>query len=300
METPHPGPARFGLFEFYDLYAAFLPLYRAHREYFYDWCAIGSIYGAPSDCLWAGGRIEYSDRTPREVLALTREYGISARLTLSNSLLRPEHLTDPDCNALCRLFQEQNDPQNGAIVHAELLTQYLKKNYPSLYLVSSTTKVLTDFNDLQRELARPEFRYVVPDFRLNRAFDRLAALPQSQKDKVEFLCNECCWFGCYDRKNCYEIVSRQNLCEDCPDHVCVAPDSQSGYRFSKAMENPAFISVDDIRNTYMPMGFSNFKIEGRGLGSALVLEFLLYYMIKPEYQIHVREDIYLDNMLDIF
>ena len=158
METPHQGTALFhlpGLFEFYDLYAAFLPLYRAHREYFYDWCAIGSIYGAPPDCLWAGGRVEYSDRTPREVLALTREYGISARLTLSNSLLRPEHLTDPDCNALCRLFQEQNDPQNGAIVHAELLTQYLKKNYPSLYLVSSTTKVLTDFNDLQRELARP-------------------------------------------------------------------------------------------------------------------------------------------------
>ena len=303
METSPQGTALFhlpGLFEFYDLYAAFLPLYRAHREYFYDWCAIGSIYGAPSDCLWAGGRVEYSDRTPREVLALTHEYGISARLTLSNSLLRPEHLTDPDCNALCRLFQEQSDPQNGAIVHAELLTKYLKKNYPSLYLASSTTKVLTDFNDLRRELARPEFRYVVPDFRLNRAFDKLAALPQSQKDKVEFLCNECCWFGCYDRKNCYEIVSRQNLGEDCPDHVCVAPDSQSGYRFSKAMENPAFISVDDIRNTYMPMGFSNFKIEGRGLGSALVLEFLLYYMTKPEYQIHVREDIYLDNMLDLF
>lgn len=40
-----------GLFEFYELYAAFLPLYRAHREYFYDWCDIGSIYGAPADCL---------------------------------------------------------------------------------------------------------------------------------------------------------------------------------------------------------------------------------------------------------
>ena len=46
--------------------------------------------------------------------------------------------------------------------------------------------------------------------------------------------------------------------------------------------------------------FSNFKIEGRGLGSALILEFLLYYMTKPEYQIHVREAIYLDNMLDNF
>ena len=48
------------------------------------------------------------------------------------------------------------------------------------------------------------------------------------------------------------------------------------------------------------MGFSNFKIEGRGLGSALILEFLLYYMARPEYQIHVREKIYLDTMLDLF
>ena len=48
------------------------------------------------------------------------------------------------------------------------------------------------------------------------------------------------------------------------------------------------------------MGFSHFKIEGRGLGSALLLEFLLYYMTKPEYRIHVREAVYLDSMLDLF
>ena len=48
------------------------------------------------------------------------------------------------------------------------------------------------------------------------------------------------------------------------------------------------------------MGFSNFKIEGRGLGSALILEFLLYYMTKPAYQLRVREEIYLDNTLDLF
>ena len=46
--------------------------------------------------------------------------------------------------------------------------------------------------------------------------------------------------------------------------------------------------------------FQIFKIEGRGLGSALILEFLLYYMTRPEYQIHVREKIYLDSMLDLF
>ena len=37
-----------GLFEFYGLYSLFLPLFYNHREYFYDWCEIGSIYGAPS------------------------------------------------------------------------------------------------------------------------------------------------------------------------------------------------------------------------------------------------------------
>lgn len=73
-----------------------------------------------------------------------------------------------------------------------------------------------------------------------------------------------------------------------------------GYRFSRAMENPGFISTRDIRDIYLPIGFSNFKIDGRELGSALLLEFLLFYMTKPEYHIHVREAMYLDCMLDLF
>ena len=60
------------------------------------------------------------------------------------------------------------------------------------------------------------------------------------------------------------------------------------------------IVFDDIKDIYLPMGFSNYKIEGRGLGSALILEFLLYYMTRSEYQLLVREAIYLDNMLDLF
>lgn len=289
-----------GLFEFYELYRVFLPLFYEHREYFYDWCEIGSIYGAPSDCIWGGGRIEEGYEDPRKVLELMEKYEISARLTFSNSLIRKEHLIDKRCNALCALFEDSLKKQSGVIVHSDLLLEHIKKNYPGLYFVSSTTKVLTDFSQFVGEVNREEFLYVVPDFRLNKAFDKWKTLSQSQKDKVEFLCNECCWFGCRDRKSCYETVSRKNLGEDCPDHHCAAPDASYGYRFSKAMENPGFISVKELKNIYLPMGFSNFKIEGRGLGSALILEFLLYYMTKPEYHIHVREEIYLDNMLDLF
>nr|WP_245194383.1 hypothetical protein [Anaerobutyricum soehngenii] len=316
------------MFEFYELYKVFLPLFREHREYFYDWCDIGSVYGAPADCIWGGGRAGFGDDDARKVLDLMKEYGISARLTFSNSLLREEHILDKKCNALCKLFEEAGDIQrervsdsnmqnksikdiqennvqpkaiqNGVIVHADLLLDYLKKNYSNLYFVSSTTKVLINFQDFLKEVKREDFQYVVPDFRLNKSFDRLNTLTQIEKDKVEFLCNECCWFGCKDRKRCYETVSRKNLGENCPEHHCAAPDAEEGYRFSKVMKNPGFISTEDIQNVYLPMGFSNFKIEGRGLGSALVLEFLLYYMVKKEYQIHIREAIYLDNMLDLF
>lgn len=294
-----------GLFEFYELYRTFLPLYRDHREWFYDWCEIGSIYGAPADCIWGGGRAGFGDADPEEVLELLQEYGISARLTFSNALLESDHLKDPKCNALCELFARRDaagkkTPVNGVIVHSDLLLLYLMEQYPDLYFVSSTTKVMTDFDAFLRETDREEFRYVVPDFRLNKAMDRLAVMSPKQKAKTEFLCNECCWIGCTDRKACYETVSRKNLDLPCPEHICRAPSAEDGYRFSKAMQNPAFISVTDICNRYLPMGFSEFKIEGRSLGSALVLEMLLYYLVKPEHHLQMREEIYLDNTLDLF
>ena len=292
-----------GLFEFYEFYRVFLPLFKEHREYFYDWCEIGSIYGVPADCLWGGGRVEIGTTDPGEVLQLLREHGISARLTFSNSLLAKEHLSDAGCNALCRLFQETGPVRNGIILHSDLLLDYLKEKYPDYYFVSSTTKVLTDFRDFLEEARREEFAYVVPDFRLNKAFANLFIMPKPLKDKVEFLCNECCPPSCLDRGECYEEVSRKNLGIESVESSFACRNSLEsgrGYRFSKAMESPAFISVDDIQNIYLPGGFSNFKIEGRGLGSAMLLEFLLYYMVKPKYQIHVREAVYLDNMLDLF
>lgn len=289
-----------GLFEFYGLYRVFLPLFYEHRDYFYEWCDIGSVYGAPENCIWGGGRIEEGTQNPKDVLALLKEYGISGRLTFSNSLLSGKHLSDSRCNAICRMFEESDGLENGVIVHSELLLDYLRRTYPGLYFVSSTTKVLTEFPELLKELNREEFRYVVPDFRLNKKFKEWNTLSSAEKDKVEFLCNECCSFGCKDRKACYESVSRLNLGERGEEHRCSAPDAEEGYVFSKAMKNPGFLSTEEIREEYLPMGFSNFKIEGRGLGSALILEFLLYYMTKPEHQLEVREKVYLSNTLDLF
>ncbi|MGN0616503.1 MAG: hypothetical protein ACI4JL_09725, partial [Ruminococcus flavefaciens] len=157
-----------GLFEFYDLYSVFLPLYREYREYFYDWCEIASVYGAPADCIWGGGRAGFGECEAEDVLALMNEYNISSRLTFSNSLIKTEHLADRKCNALCELFARSKGVQNGVIIYSDLLLEHIKNNYPDLYFVSSTTKVQTDFDQFFKETERSDFKYVIPDFRLNK------------------------------------------------------------------------------------------------------------------------------------
>ena len=109
-----------------------------------------------------------------------------------------------------------------------MLLHYLENKFSRFYFVSSTTKVLTNFDDFEAELNRDDFKYVVPDFRLNKRFERLNGLSKSQKDKVEFLCNECCDFGCTQRVSCYENVSRKNLGEDVADHECFSRDGAAG------------------------------------------------------------------------
>ena len=72
-----------------------------------------------------------------------QEYQISAQLTFSNSLLREEHLQDRKCNELCALLEKNNKPQNGVIIHSDLLSYYLQKNYP-VFIWSHQTYKSTD------------------------------------------------------------------------------------------------------------------------------------------------------------
>ena len=78
--TSKPGVAYYhlpGLFEFYGLYRMFLPLFYHHREYFYNWCAIGSIYGALGDCIWGGGRTSFGVHHLQQAKSRLWELGLN-------------------------------------------------------------------------------------------------------------------------------------------------------------------------------------------------------------------------------
>lgn len=110
-----------GLFEFYDLYTAFLPIFREHRDYFYDWWEIGSVYGAPADCIWGGGRACFGEHSPREVLDLMKEYNISSRLTFSQFPAKRRTPFRPKNAMTSASFSPKADPQNGVIIYSDLL-----------------------------------------------------------------------------------------------------------------------------------------------------------------------------------
>lgn len=79
------------------------------------------------------------------------KYGISARLTFSNSLLTKKHLSDKKCNDLCRLFDAGSKIRNGVIIYSDLLLDYIKEKYPNLYFVSSTDQSADRFSSWFRE-----------------------------------------------------------------------------------------------------------------------------------------------------
>lgn len=288
-----------GLFEHYDFYQKFLFVFFNYREFFYDWAAIGSIYGSPAYTIWNSGRPRNAGTrdTVETARRLTQEYGVSARFTFTNGLLEEKHLHDVFCNYLLEMFDDEN---NGVILQSDILQKYIAERFPKYYFVSSTTKCLNEKEKMLAELEDGRFRFVVTDYNFNNDFEVLDLIPQGRREKVELLVDETCAPNCPVRRLDYEGVSRGTLYyKDDGYKGSRCPDSRSNRRkFSTVKKSELFIGLESIQGEYLPKGFCNFKIEGRLYGEFRLLEEILYYMVKPEYQLEVREMMYLTTFAD--
>lgn len=275
-----------GLFGRYELYQQILQNYKENPQYFKDNVKIGSIYDCPAG-IWNGGRLitglPYSKSNLIKVKDFLAKYNIPARFTFTNCLLEEKHLYDTYCNMILEIF---NTGTNEIICNKEILENYIRDKYGGRYkYISSTTKRLSSIENQNKELQK-DYYLVVLDYDHNKNFDYLQSIPN--KDKCELLCNAVCQGYCKRRQRHYEIISQCQLDFDeeglskfdCP---YTREDNLDG-----AKKNSNFISVQDINNTYLPMGFKNFKLEGRTMHPLDLIEVLLYYLIKEEYHDIVR------------
>lgn len=262
-------------------------------QYFREGVEIASVYGVFPPSIWNGGRTQGgSCQKPfiRSVIKAFNERGIPLRFTFTNPVLEEKHLSDSFCNMVMSLA---NNGMNEAIVVSPILEDYIRKNYPKYKLTSSTCKRITDPDALAAELNR-DYHIIVVDYDFNNKFDILEKLPR--KEDCELLVNACCEPGCKRRVAHYRSIGKQQIayCEHIKKHPGMPFDARKydpeNFRdcpFSKRgifeIRNlSTHITPDDIWDKYVPMGFSQFKIEGRTSGKLNALETYMYYMVKPE------------------
>ena len=288
-----PGMA--GHFKFNLVFAEFLA---AHPEYFREGVEIASVYGAFPQSLWNGGRTQdgFCDLNfVKGVLNAFNSRGIPLRFTFTNPLIDASHLDDEFCN---KVMQLANNGLNEVIVFSPVLEAYIREKYPKFKITSSTCKRITDREALLKEFEK-DYHIIVLDYDLNHEFELLKEIPD--KKRVEILVNSNCNPQCPVRSEHYRVLGlmqiayaehvkkhhgipfdNEKLVKEHPEVQRFIDCASSRRSLFEIKDLKNHITPDEIWNTYIPMGFELFKLEGRTFETANMIEHYMYYMIKPE------------------
>lgn len=268
-----------------------LSLMQQHPEYFRDGVKIASVFGAFPPSLWNGGRNTVGvvdDEIIKQVTKAFNSRGVPLRFTFTNPLIEEKHLGDPFCNKVMRMC---DNGLNEVIVMSPILEEYIRKNYPSYRITSSTCKEIRNADDLSAELEK-DYHYVVLDYNWNNNFGFLETLPH--KEKCELLINACCVPNCPRRGEHYRSIGETQI--KYAEYMKTPPMMRKPTHFEdfkcpsmlrhiyQITDLPTHISPDAIVEKYVPMGYNQFKIEGRTVPDIALAENYIYYMIKPEYK----------------
>lgn len=275
-----------GLLEKFELLKALLSLYVNERNKFRDPVVIAAFYGCNNSC-WGSGRIIKKFTDESVVAEYMKQFPeISCELVFSNALIQNE-INDHAGNFLLESFKENNC---DCIVNSETLGCYVKEKYGNP-LISSITKILSkDETIAELNLKRGgEYKYkrVIINGNFTKDFDFLKSLPR--KEACEILVNDVCTVVCPNRWEHHNIFDRVALGEKIETNQCHANNGDIvAAPLYKMMTYPLFVKVEQIKE-YLEIGINHFKIQGRTNYDSDYIETLVYFLIKPEYQMEIRE-----------
>ena len=277
------------MYEKYDLNFKILELKNKHPEYFYDDTNIYAVYGNFQSCIWDGGRVftnakQASKEKIEFILNKYQEYGVKVRFIFTNNQLQPEHYHNRFCNLILEIAQDYDNIE--LVVNDEKLKNYIQTTYPTFTsFISSTTKCLTNFEEVKKELENSEYIMTCLDYNMNKN-KKIFKLPLELIQKSEILCNAICAPGCPFRKEHYRLNSFYNLSFGKLYHMQGCEIRQNTLH-PITMNYKTNVSPEEIQTLYEPKGFQYFKLEGRTLSEIENICNYVRYLIKPEYQFFV-------------
>lgn len=249
-------------------------------EKFNEGYKIGSVYGTIPGAIWNGGRTindsQASEQQIEQIIKSYNAFGIPARFTWTNVLLEEQHLADPFCNKIMKIG---DNGFNQVLVSNDILENYIRSEYPSYKVLSSTTKRILSVDRLIEELNKDYF-LVVLDYDLNHNESVIEKMTP-YANKIEILTNEVCQPNCPNRSAHYRFISKCQLEGDTKKLYPCTDKSHDARTFKGCMNRPQFMSIKDIEE-YAAKGFRNYKIVGRGLSQEFYIDSLIYFLVKPE------------------
>lgn len=278
-----------GYIQHFDLYVFFLNLANRYPDMLIEGRKLESIYDFPNQLIWSGGR--YLPRVGKEEAQYRidelRKLGVNIKHVCTNCLLEEHHFLDSACNHFIKLNEREGD---SIIVNNEKLGEYLKKNYPKYEIIDSITKGRLTAE--QHNIEHSKGNKTVLFYSDNNNEELLKNI--KHPEMVEILVAETCVDNCPHRKKHYEIISRLVLginSEAESRWTCPHPEKIDNFYVNLKTNRPSRIDnkrIDYLYNTY---GYNTIKVSGRDEPDFVVLEYLLYFLIKKEYRDALRLEI---------
>ena len=266
-----------------------MSMLKQYPQYFREGVEIASCFGTFPFSLWNGGRLVSDDQCDagivKHVIKSINSNGVPVRFTFTNPLIKEEDLSDEFCN-FC--LKAADNGMNEVLVFSPILEEYIRKNYPSYKIDSTTCKELKSVDALNEELDK-DYKYVVLDYNMNNKWGQIEQL--HHKEKLEVLVNALCVPECKRRGDHYKNIAlnqeimkeNRTLPPEKRKHIipwkCEYGDMNCLYTIQ---DYPTFVSPELIWEKYVPMGINNFKIEGRTASVPNLIETYMYYMARPE------------------
>lgn len=252
---------------------------------FYDDVCIDSIYGSFPGCIWNSGRAACGWTNIENIVntvAAFNKLGISVRHTFTNSQITGRHLFDYQCNTILQATGKVVEGiQNGVNINQPILADYIAKNYPEFYLIWSTTigaKSIEEVNKMSSD------RLTVLYYGMNNT---KALTELEHPENIEVLVSEACIENCPKRSEHYASIGKLQLLQPSEEFRCPYGCEQYFY-YDMPVKRSHYVSINDIRNTYLPLGINKFKIGGRHDSKVNLIENYVNYLVKPEYRDDIR------------
>lgn len=264
-----------------DIYALLHSLKQQYPEAFYEDVTIKKIFGNGPGSIWNGGGTSFSPFATREELEeiknLYEQLQIPLQITFTNPMIEEQHLSDTYSNLIFDIF---DNGINEFLVSNSLLENYLRQKHPQCKIARSIVNTPTDLDWVS--LLDTTYNTVVLPRRYTKDFEYLDKIPVDYRNRMELLCNDPCPIDCPRLYSHYELYGKKMLFQPIDNSLVPCTNEKLDtmpFRFNI----DGLVTIDDIRQLYIPKHFTEFKLSGRGSKTS-ILTSVIPYLVKPKYQ----------------